>query len=388
MALDETLRPYATARQWEILKAVDEHGTAEAAARHLKLSRGTITNTQKAVRDKAARQGYSPQHDMRRCVPDGFHLKGTSTLYDAEGNERLQWVKTSIDHDRQMELFREAIAALTESLPREKPVLAPQVTADHLMACYPVGDHHFGMLAWGEEAGEDYDLQIGERLLTGAIDHLIKVAPPCSEAAIVLLGDFLHYDSFKAVTPTSNHLLDADSRFPKMVRAAIRAVRYMIRAALERHGRVRVIVEIGNHDLSSSVFLMEALYNIYEDEPRVIIDRSPGHFHYFRFGKNLVGTHHGHGVKLDKLPLIMATDRAKDWGETEYRYWWTGHVHHDRVMDFNGCRAESMRILPPADAYAANAGYRSGRDMKAIILHKDYGEVARHIVNPAMLEAA
>ena len=35
---------------------------------------------------KLARQGWSPEHDMTKTVPDGFHLKGTSTLYDEEGN--------------------------------------------------------------------------------------------------------------------------------------------------------------------------------------------------------------------------------------------------------------------------------------------------------------
>jgi hypothetical protein len=85
------------------------------------------------------------------------------------------------------------------------------------------------------------------------------------------------------------------------------------------------------------------------------------------------------------LPLIMATDQPEKWGQSEYRYWWTGHVHHDQVKDYEGCRVESFRILAPADAWAANHGYRAASDMKAIILHKDYGEVARHVVNPAML---
>jgi len=171
-----------------------------------------------------------------------------------------------------------------------------------------------------------------------------------------------------------------------MVRAVIRSTRQMIDKALLRHGELHIIVEIGNHDLSNSVFLMECLSALYEKEPRVTVDTSPRHFHYFTFGKTLVGIHHGHGVKLDKLPLIMAADRPKDWGETKYRYWWTGHIHTDTMKDFVGCRVESFRVLPPEDAWAANKGYRSMSDMKAIVLHKEFGEVARHTVNPAMLD--
>lgn len=384
---DPTLRDYATEHQWKVLEAIAEHGSCRAAAPHLGVNESTVRRAQKAVLIKAARQGYSPAHDMRRAVPDGFRLKGTSTLYDAEGNERLQWVKTSVDWDRQIEIFKEAVAALAEPLPRATPVKPPKSFAKHLACAYPVGDHHFGMLAWHEETGADYDLDIGERLLTSAMDALVAASPQSSVGVVCLLGDFMHYDSFEAVTPAHKNLLDADSRFPKMVRAAIKSVRYMVTAALSRHEAVHVIIQIGNHDPSSAIFLTECLYSIYENEPRVTVDRSPSQFHYWRFGKCLVGVYHGHGVKLDKLPLLMASDRAKDWGETEYRYWWTGHVHNDQVKDFNGVRCESFRILPPADAYAANLGYRTGRDMKCIVLHREYGEVARHIVNPAMLEA-
>jgi hypothetical protein len=81
----------------------------------------------------------------------------------------------------------------------------------------------------------------------------------------------------------------------------------------------------------------------------------------------------------------MATDRREDWGKTRYRYWWTGHVHHDQVKDIQGVKCESFRVLPPADAWADGAGYRSMRDIKAIVFHKEYGEVARHTVNPEML---
>jgi len=151
-----------------------------------------------------------------------------------------------------------------------------------------------------------------------------------------------------------------------------------------------VIVEIGNHDLSSSIFLMECLWNTYEKEIRVTIDTSPMHFHYFRFGQVLIGTHHGHGVAMDKLPLIMATDRKEDWGETTHRYWWTGHKHTRKTMvgvgaqDFSGCTVEQFRVLAATDAWASQKGYRAIRGMTSIILHKKYGEVARQNVNPEM----
>ena len=318
-------------------------------------------------------------------VEDGYNVKGRSTLYRPDGEVAMEWVKTTRDQERQEEMIREALQAMTDKLPRLKSTAGPKSARADLMACYPVSDHHLGMLAWHEETGADWDLEAAESMLSNAMGHLVESVPSCEQATIILLGDLLHYDSFEAVTPKNRNLLDADGRYPQMVRAAIRVVRRLVQTALKHHRSVNLIVESGNHDPSSSIFLVEAMSNIYENEDRLIVDTSPSKFHYFTFGKCLVGIHHGDGAKPADLPLIMAVDRAQEWGEAEFRYIWTGHIHSDNVKDFRGVRWESFRILAPPDAWAAGKGYRSRQDMKAIVLHKKFGEVARHTVNPAML---
>jgi len=372
--LDLSLERYATEREWLILT-----GDADVSLRHIRRVRAS-------VEAKAALAGYSPDHDMTHEAPPGFNVKGMSTLYDSDGEVKVQWVKTNQNKEQQEIAFRAAIEAFTEDLPRVELIPMPETASDQLMACYPVGDHHMGMLAWHRETGEDYDLQIAENLLMGATNHLIQMAPACETCTIVFLGDFMHYDSFTPETPTSRNKLDADSRYPRMVKYAVRSMRYMIQRALTRHQTVNVIVEIGNHDLSSSIFLMECLSNVYEIEPRVNIDTSPMHYHYFTHGKVLVGVHHGHGAKMPQLPLIMATDCPEEWGQAQFRYWWTGHVHHDQTKDYHGTKVESFRVLAPNDAWAREKGYRAMQDMKAIILHKEFGEVSRHTVNPEMLK--
>ena len=425
MHRDETLRQYCTDRQWEVLESLWEHGSERKAAKALGVHKSAIGQAKKAVLKKAAQHGWAPEYDLTHELPDGLALRGTSIRYDNQGKIQQYWnksrlegrdpeevfhlpdpkkvVKVSTLYDQMGQVSQQWIAEkpedivrealwrqfakdLAEDLPKADKTPAPkQPLASDLMACYPVGDHHNGQLSWHEETGEDYDLTIAEARLKGAIDHLVGVTPACEVAALIFLGDLLHYDSFEAITPTNKNRLDPDSRYPKMVRVALRGVRYSIQKSLQKHQKVHVIIEIGNHDLATSIFMMEALAAIYENEPRVVIDTSPRHFHYFDFGNNLVGTHHGHGVKFEKLPLIMATDKPEEWGRTKYRYWWTGHVHHDQVKDYEGCRVESFRVLAPTDAWAASKGYRPMADMKAIVLHKEFGEVARHIVNPAMM---
>jgi hypothetical protein len=393
--LDPELRKYASDAQWKKLEALAEYGSQRAAAKALGVAKTAIYSTKAAVLAKAAQHGYSPDHDMVHQLPDGYRLRGTSTLYDSKtGEPKIQWVKSEADKERQQEMFLEMVKGLSADLPRFEPIpfdreCYPHISRD-LLACYPVGDHHLGMLAWDKETGENYDLKIGEALLAKAGDHLIATAPPCEQALVVFLGDFMHYDNMEPVTPTGRNQLDADGRFPKMVRVAVRAMRYLIEAAAVRHAKVRVIVEIGNHDLSSSIFLMECLNSIYENDPRIEIDTSPAHYHYFRFGQNLIGVHHGHGTKMQNLPLIMAHDRREWWGETLHRMWWTGHIHHSKTQaavsaqDFTGCTVESFRVLGPEDAWAHQKGYRAKRSMKSIVLHREHGEVARNTFSPSM----
>lgn len=357
---------------------------AHETARTLDWDRGKVRKRLK----RAIERGFLLP-DVGAEVPDGYRIKGTSSLYKTDEDGRttkvLDWVKTDVDKQRQDELSHIAVENLVKDIPARKPIQLKGNHSDELMACYPVGDHHFGMLAWRGDADEDFDLAVAEELLCGAIDHLIEASPKCDKAAIVLLGDFLHYDSMESLTPSSGHQLDADSRPAKMIDVAMRSIEYMIQRTLEHHKEVRLIIEIGNHDLYSTLWLQKSFAMAYRKEKRLVVDDSARSFHYFQHGKCLVGTHHGHKVKAMNLPLIMASDLPKEWGDTKYRYWWTGHVHHDQVKDYNGCRVESFRILPPADAYAYNLGYRTGRDMKAIILHKEFGEVARYLVNPDML---
>ena len=367
--------------------ALQDHGGNEsAAARALNMNRVTFRNRIESGRrlHKEARGAFGG------TAPDGFAIKGVSTLYGPDGEVKAEWVKTTADMVRQQEMMRTAIEELAKDLPRVKPIKAPEVDADDLMVMLPVGDLHLGAYAWHEETGDDYDLDIGERLLVGATDDLLRAVPKAGTCVIAFMGDFMDYDSWEAVTPTSRNLMDADGRFPKMVRVAIRCMRYMIERAAKQFPKVHVIVEIGNHDLASSIFLMECMSNIYAENPRITIDTSPRHFHYYEFGQNAIGTHHGHGVRSKDLPILMATDIPDVWGRTKHRVVWVGHIHHKdkEGKDHTGCTVEALRVLGPGSAWADQKGYRAPREMIALVYHREFGERTRISFKPEMLAVA
>lgn len=348
----------------------------------------TFTDAQ--VQEAAnARRGWAPDHGIDAPTPVGFKLKGTTTLTDLRNGDRvLQWVKTSEDAETQAAMMHAAIAAFAEKLPREKARPAPKATLAELLNCYVVTDYHLGMLAWGEETGADWDTAIAEDLLVAWFAAAIAQAPDAEVGVFAQLGDFLHWDGMDAVTPASKHLLDADTRFQKLVRVAIRVIRRVIGMLLAKHQRVHVLAAEGNHDPASSIWLREWLAAVYECEPRVTVDVSPDPYYGIEHGNTLLLFHHGHKRKTGNIDSVFVAKFREEFGRTKYAYAHMGHLHHIDVKETNLMIVEQHRTLAAPDAYASRGGWISGRDAQVITYHKTYGEVGRVRISSKMLEAA
>jgi hypothetical protein len=332
-----------------------------------------------------ALHGWSPEHDMIKTVPEGFTVKGVSTYYK-DGYVKGQWVKSKQDPTALKAYYDGLLAGLRDKIKPVDLVVAPPVLNVDLASCYIITDYHLGMLAWGEESGQDWDLKIAEDLLVAWFSAAIDSSPASEVAILAQLGDFLHFDGQRAVTPVTGHILDADSRFTKIVRVAIRVIRKIVKMLLLKHGRVHILMEEGNHDEASSVWLRELLSALYECEPRVYVDTRPDPYHLFRWGECFIGFHHGHKVKPAQVtPAIVAKFR-KDFGETSYHYVHMGHMHHNLSIENTLMMVEQHRTLATKDAYSSKLGFSSGRDAKVIVYHRKYGEVSRITITPEMLK--
>ena len=359
----------------QIIAAYREHGSFGAAARSLGMDRRGMARRYNTL----AQRGLAPEHDMTHTVPDGFRVKGTSTLYREDGTVAAQWVKSTADDERRKAILEESYKAMIaemKPLPKRKRPKAAHV--EDAMVAYPIGDPHVGMRAWAKECGADWDLAIAQGTHRIVVDDLVRRSPSTERALIVNLGDLLHYDSMMPVTSRSGNMLDADGRYNKMIRVATEVMVQFVESALRRHDKVHVINAIGNHDETGAQWLALLLEHRYRNEKGVTVDTSPSVFNYYRFGANLIGVHHGHTVrKIDALPGIMATDRAKEWGETKHRLWMTGHVHYEARREFPGCIVETFGTLATADAYATAGGWRSRQNAYALCLHSEAGECGR-----------
>jgi hypothetical protein len=385
--IDPKLVEFATVRQLEFIDAIDKHGSNQKAAAALGVSRRGLDKSIAALRAHAATKGYSPTHDMTRTAPIGFGVKGTSTLYNKEGAISVQWVKTQRDAAQQEQALKDFANQLAESVQGLAPLVpVPKVADADTLCVYPMGDPHFGMYAWWQDAGEDFDLGIAENLTCGAIDRLVASAPASHTAILLNLGDMFHSDNQRNVT-NSGHQLDVDGRWAKVQKVGLQAMIYAVNRLLEKHQKVVFRINRGNHDGHSSYALALMVSCYFHNEKRVEVDLSPATAWYYQFGKVLIGSTHGDTLKGPAMVGLMAADKAEAWGGTKHRYWYVGHVHHQDTKEYPGGVVEYFRTLAARDAWHAGQGYRAGRDMRLIVLHREHGEIERHRCDVAMLAA-
>jgi hypothetical protein len=378
---DPRLREFATAQQAAYLDAVIEHGGIRPAARALKVAKSTIDGALDRLVKAAARQGFSPEHNMTRTVPDGFLVKGVSTYYDKDGKPSGQWVKSAIDLDRQREIMRDALAGFIEDV---GPLVAPSAPLDFQSDVIPwiqIGDAHLGMLAHANEVGEHFDLKIAEQELCAAIGILIDELPSCERMVINDLGDATHYENFEGETQASRHRLDCDTRFPKMIKVYSRVMRFIVDKALTKAKHVDVIVNQGNHSRTNDIWMAELLRVAYGHTGRVHVLNNDSVFIAYRMGNTLVMTHHSDKCRPTQLVHVMTTDYRKDYGETEFHYIDIGHVHHCMVTkEHPGIFVESFNHLAALDKWAHDAGYRNRKSITIVLRSKTYGEVGRRVL--------
>lgn len=358
------------------------------ANRKLGVALGVDESTVRARLKKLQRKGFDISYKgWNTSVPDGFRSKGRTIQVDALGNITQQWEKSCIDHERQYEILHETTLELIKDLPSYK-LTKPKKKINYLdtMCIYPFGDPHIGMRAWMEECGENWDLKIAEETFRKMFDIIVDKSPASLVAILHFLGDTLHYDNMMGITARSGNVLDCDGRYPNMVKVTTYIIINMINSLRQKHKKVVVNIDRGNHDDIGQIWLVEMLLHLYKNNPNVEIIDTPAPIHIYEFGKVLIASHHGHTMKMKDLPITVASDHPEAWGRTKHRYGLTGHVHHDATLslhgqEYTGMYVESLRTLAAKDAFATWGGYRSKRDTKCIVYHKELGEIERYVAS-------
>lgn len=380
--IDESLLEFCeTERQKEILLArINSSNNKEAAA---KVGIG-VRNLQFAlsrIRKNAAKQGYSPDHDMHHTVPEGFVAKGVSTLYDDEGNVKVQWVKSNLQQQDQLEQIKNALDEFLEHQKNKSPFIAKpkkKVKKGNELAVVNIGDAHFGMYAHEDISGENYNLEIAAKRHKNVFMRLMNNAPECETIIINQLGDFFHSDNYESTT-TKGTRVDTDGRLEQVFLVGLEVLSFITEEALKRYKNVIVRHVKGNHDSVLSMAIKAHQEAYFRNNKRLTIEMTPSPTWVYQHGNTAFLVSHGHAPKPNKLAEYFAAKYPEIWGSTKHRYCYHGHIHSKNatIETYGGCITESFAGLPSADTWHNETGYVSGQSMCLIVLDKEKGEVRR-----------
>jgi hypothetical protein len=297
-------------------------------------------------------------------------------------------VKSQSDKERQLELLVERMENSLESVKPFKPTKPPKVTDDRLLSLLTITDFHVGSACWEAETGDNFDTKIAADIFLNAMHDMLAACPNSKTGMLNILGDFIHFDgiNLQPVTSGNFHVLDADTRYTKIVDVAMSIVREAVKMMLKRFERVVVVVAEGNHDISSSVWLRKYIKHLFEGSRVEVID-NPFPYYAYLHGNCMLGFHHGHKMKLANLHKLFASEpRFREmWGKASSGvYIHMGHYHHERVIEDGGAIAEMHPSLTGRSSYEARGGWMSQRGAKVITYDKLEGEVHRTTVRPRL----
>lgn len=331
---------------------IDKYGSVRAAARAMGMAESTLRcrldrsemsgkNVGESVGEEVCEalsnqnrlsEAKQPKKDALTAICDAMGILPEEVaggwLRDEKATIRVKRTQTFVPQ----ELTPQFVELLDSA--RRHVLRGPESSnADTMLVICPV-DAHFGKLSYSGETEESYDVNLAAKIYRQAVsDALTHFSPARVKKVVLVLGsDQMHCDSADSKTSSGTIVQSVDTRYSRVfdiaVASSIAAIEDCVQIA-----DVHAVCVPGNHDMLTSVLLAKVVKQYFRHDPRVTVDDDEILRKYIRFGTNLIGLTHRF-TKFDTAPVIMATERPKDWGETTCREILTGHLHTTRAKSW------------------------------------------------------
>ena len=212
------------------------------------------------------------------------------------------------------------------------------------------------------------------------------------------------YDVERILFPVGNDIYNSDKAFPfpqttkgtpqmddirwqKLFRVGVQLITEAI-IRLSKIAPVDTFTVFSNHDHERVFYLGETLTAVFDSHPNVMVNNKPPVRKYYKWGENLIGLAHGHNEKPQDLPSLMSNEQPKLWGETTYRYWLLGHLHHrqkyltQQSKDYRSVNVTYITSPSAADAWHSEKGFVGAiKGAEGFIYNKEEGLIGTVIHN-------
>tara|TARA_R100000664_G_C2747409_1_gene134930 strand:- start:227 stop:1510 length:1284 start_codon:yes stop_codon:yes gene_type:complete len=213
--------------------------------------------------------------------------------------------------------------------------------------------------------GDEYSLEIAEKRLLSAIDHLLYRAQGyyIDKILFIVGHDLLNSDGDWPIPSTTKGTPQFNSNYHiDMYR---HARKLMIKAidTLSEIADVHVMVIPGNHDRESVMHLGDTLQLYYENNKNVKVDNNDCLMKALPYGNNLIISDHGDGPKTNDLPGIIAQRFKNLWSDTVYVEVHRGHYHTNKAMklqaieELNGITVRNLSSMSATDYWHDSRGF-------------------------------
>lgn len=298
--------------------------------------------------------GYSTKDfqlvSARNNIWNAYSKKdGVMTLYSSKIN-----VKPRIN-DISIEEIKECFSEFDRKFKTTKKINHKH-TDGELLFEFPLVDLHYGKKGYIFEVGKENNSETTEESFLNIIcDYKDRLKDkPISRVVFPIGNDFFNSDTVDGTT-TKGTRQDNDLRWKQMFKNGLEMLIQGI-DLLSETAPVDLIYVEGNHDTMTTYHLFVALQCHYRNDEYVNVIDNPMSRQYYQWGKCLIGYSHG-DCEGKRINGLMQKEQPKLWGETLYREWHLGHLHHEIAKEDNGLVIRHLPTISGTDAWHYKSGY-------------------------------
>jgi hypothetical protein len=217
---------------------------------------------------------------------------------------------------------------------KNKIIVSEQYSKNDNALIVPIADFHYGLFSDMLSNGNDYNLEIAEKLFYEVINDIKNrnINKKFEKVVFIVGNDFINADNLSNTT-TKGTPQDNTSLWFTIVERATQLIVNGI-DMLSTIAPVDVRYVTSNHDLHTMFGIMQTIKAHYRNDNNITIDTSPLPRKYYKFGKTLLAL--SHDIKVKEALKIVSTEAKSEWSDCDHIICMLAHLHQSMVYEKQG----------------------------------------------------